>query len=81
MSPEPRPRLHRVLPLARGVEPTCDDPAPLDPELLADIVRPPIPPGLVDALVAGLLDAVLADLEQRPAEGIDDRPADSASRA
>jgi len=66
---------HRILPAARGVEPTHDEPAPLDPEFLADLVRPAVPPALVDALVEGLVDAVLADLERSLLK--DQRPAGS----
>ena len=55
-----------VLPAARGAEPTRDEPAPLVPEAVADLVRPVVPPDVVDALVAGLVDAVLAELDPIP---------------
>jgi hypothetical protein len=47
----------------KGQLPTLDVPAPLSPDFLADLVRPPVPPALVDALVEGLVDAVLAEME------------------
>lgn len=46
-----------------GQHPTRDVPAPLPPDFLADLARPPVAPSVRDVLVTATVAAVLAEME------------------